>query len=171
MSKYAKKFQFSSGTAPVLLVIDMQTNFTTDQELIAIVESEIAEAVALEHPVVLVQYRWCGEIHQALSSAAGLSDHNQLQFPVTKSDDNGASEILGTCRRLGIKLDHIRVCGVNTNACVEDTVLEMSSQLPNSLIEVLGYACRNEKTANDYRAFARRNVRVIKDLPQYAAAA
>lgn len=147
----------------MLLVIDMQVNFTNDSQLISIVENEIVDAIAAEQPVLLVKYRWCGDVHQVVTQAAALSDDLQSQFPVMKSDDNGASEILGTCRRRGIELDHIRVCGVNTNACVEETVLALASQLPNSLIEVLGYACRNAKTENDYTPFVRRNVVVTKE--------
>lgn len=165
MSRYRNKLVSVSIASPVLVVIDMQKNFTTDAGLIQVVEREITLAVEAQTPVVIVDYKFCGDVYESLLHAAQLEAGSDLRFTVSKNDDNGAAEILGSCRRRGISLDYVRICGVNTNACVRDTTMALARQLPRSLFDLLGYACRNAFGPNDYRDFAARNVAVLKDEP------
>ncbi len=165
MSKYRNKLVSVSTASPVLVVIDMQKNFTADAGLIQVVEREIMLAVQSQTTVVIVDYKFCGDVHESLLDAAQLEVGSDLRFAVTKNDDNGAAEILGACRRRGISLDYLRICGVNTNACVQDTTMALAHQLPRSRVELLGYACRNASGPNDYKDFVGRNISVLKDEP------
>lgn len=171
MSKYRNKLVSVSTASPVLVVIDMQKNFTTDAGLIQVVEREVALAVEARTPVVIVDYKFCGDVHEILLDAAELDVGSDLRFAVTKHDDNGAAEILGGCRRRAISVEYLRICGVNTNACVQDTTMALARQLPRSRVELLGYACRNSSGPNEYRDFVGRNVAVLKDEPVLEMAA
>jgi nicotinamidase-related amidase len=167
MSKYRMKFNFAASDKPILVIIDMQPNHTSDLLLLNVIKHEITQAVANQLPVVLVQYLQCGEIYSELLDAAQLEPGSQLRFIIGKSNDNGAAEVLGSCRKNGLDLTHIKICGVNTNACVEETTLALAKQLPNSLIEVLGYACRNKNSTNDFKPFRQRNI-VITERNTFA---
>ncbi|MDX1986471.1 MAG: hypothetical protein SFV17_07275 [Candidatus Obscuribacter sp.] len=171
MSKYRNKLVSVSTASPVLVVIDMQKNFTSDAGLIQVVEQEITFAVESQTPVVIVDYKFCGDVYQSLLDVAQLEVGSELRFAVTKNDDNGAAEILGSCRRRGISLEYVRICGVNTNACVLDTTMALARQLPRSRVELLGYACRNSFGPNDYRDFVGRNIAVLRVEPSLSMAA
>jgi hypothetical protein len=54
-----------------------------------------------------------------------------------KETDGGAAEVFEACMDEGYWPENFRICGVNADGCIFETVVGLRAKLPNSRIEVL----------------------------------
>ncbi|CAB4196762.1 Isochorismatase-like [uncultured Caudovirales phage] len=147
-----------------LIVIDVQSSFTAAKQkrVLTNCEKEIDKAIKNNCSIVFVEYFDCGKTSKRLTN---LTINYRKTYIVTKYDDDGSPEILSLFKSNRLP-KNIKVCGVNTDACVLDTVCGLSNlkRFKSSKIEVISNACGsdyNHKNGLDQIAiFANKNVRV-----------
>jgi len=136
----------------MLFVIDMQDKFLQDiaclrsrWSFVGSVAKVVRRANDLEMPIVFVEYVGHGKTTPALHEAARGQFH-----VIRKRLDNGSDDILSFLEEEeGIDLDDpanyptLTFCGVNSDACVKETVAGVVRQ---------GFKCRivQEATANTW---------------------
>lgn len=124
----------------VLTIIDMQARFPSSQntDTIAAVLRLIAKAIERNWPVILVEFYAHGptdeRITDALTGYAGLV----REF---KYNEDGSEEIWEACVEHELPGSRFVICGVNTHACVKDTVFGMARLMPDTAIEIIQDAC------------------------------
>ena len=106
-----------------LVVIDMQKRFLKMIEDSKEIERKclrlINNAAKVKSPILFVEYKECGKtISTLLKEAKSLTDK---VYRVIKSYDDGGEEILYALNKYKLP-EHIKVCGVNTDACVAASV-------------------------------------------------
>ena len=145
---------------PTLVVIDMQTTFRASfkPSVVVGVTTEIIKAKEKLLPIVVVEYKNCHPTHKALLDLLKNYPHKAR---ITKSGDDGSSEVIRTLRRRGFNQDYIRVCGVNTDACVWATAEGLLKKLRYAQIEVVKSACATEFDFNWRRYFKHRRMILI----------
>ena len=125
----------------MLVVIDIQPDFDTAAKVIQPCQAAIRAAEKNNEVITIVEYRNHGWTFPELTNLLyGYERH----FPVLKSQDGGGFEVYNSFLRK--KLPHprvIKVCGVNTNACVLETVRGLSKLFYKSSIRVLSRACNS----------------------------
>jgi nicotinamidase-related amidase len=130
-----------------LVIIDMQPYFRAarnNRKLINKIKQEIERAKKLNNSIMLVYMPCCSKrITSALVAAIRGYDKGSI---VAKAWTDGHGEIL---KALPAKT-HLRFCGVNTDACVRDTVLSMAANYPKQFkIEVVANGCASEYFGHD----------------------
>jgi len=124
----------------VLTIIDMQPRFPGSQnnDTIAGVLRLIAKAIERNWPVILVEFYAHGptdeRIIEALNGYAGLV----REF---KYNEDGSEEIWEACIEHELPGSRFIICGVNTHACIKETVFGMARLMPDSAIEIVQDAC------------------------------
>jgi hypothetical protein len=126
----------------VLCVIDMQPAAfiaSRDSTLIEKVIEEIKISMKKGEYIIIVDYKNCGETNQdILNNVIGY----QFVRYVTKAQDDGSEEIVETMKNFTLtSKETIKVCGVNTWACVLRTFEGLAEKLPHSTIVVLEDVC------------------------------
>jgi nicotinamidase-related amidase len=120
-----------------LVVIDMQPYFSTTRcvKLVANCLREIKAAKRLGNHVMLVRLGQYGKSLEKLYRSLRGYDNRSY---VTKWRQSGATDVL-----YGLpKKTHLKFCGVNTDLCVQDTVLDIANDYPRRYkIEVVADAC------------------------------
>lgn len=126
----------------VLVVIDMQPGYPASQDVITqwFVKQEIERAIKLNLPILLVDYdpHEMGEIYPAFTD---LVKGYRLSKPVSKHTTDGSKEVARACLKHGFSLSNLRVCGVNSDACVLETVQSLVEQHTDCHITVVQDAC------------------------------
>jgi nicotinamidase-related amidase len=144
------------------LIIDMQPLFDAAEKtnVIVGVTAEIVRAMTEKAPIMVVEFAGCGETHQSILD---LLKGYRLKARIGKLGDDGSMEITRALNRTGFSSRQLRVCGVNTNCCVEATVMGLVQRLPNSKIEVVKNACEWCGVGRyDWRRYFRhRNVKLV----------
>lgn len=130
----------------VLLVIDMQTAFRaaknkkTQKNCIL----EIKKAMDKEYPIVFLEYEECGKTLPTLLGVLTSSQYNKF-YIVKKSSNDGSSKLLNFFKKKGLPRTDMRVCGVNTDCCVLETVEGLDAKLSKQFkIQVVEKACYSE---------------------------
>lgn len=126
-----------------LCLIDLQDEFDDafTPSLLENVEREVKSAIKLNRDILVVLYHGCGPL---IRDIAYLLRGYPRKHTIWKRDDDGGSEITAA---LAMRPQHVRVCGVNTDACVGESVSSMSelfgdyNQLKRKRIQVVGDAC------------------------------
>jgi len=133
----------------MLIIIDMQKEFSASEQALPSVIKEIKKARRNKEPVVIVQYEGDGTTMYRVTRE--LKGYKYLV--VTKSTDDGGGDIIKALSAVSNNLNSsntynlsrvksIKVCGVNTSACVIKTVKTLSYlRIP---IKVLSSACNND---------------------------
>jgi len=62
-----------------------------------------------------------------------------------KNHNDGSKEFIKACERHRFNKSHIRVCGVYTEYCVQETTEGLHERLPGSTIEVVVRACNGDE--------------------------
>ena len=141
-----------------LIVIDMQEYFEAacDTETQRACKKAIRKAMKDNATILLVEYRGCG---RTAATLAGLVDGYKNAHVVKKSDDNGGYEVVRKLRKKRLPRSTLRICGVNTDACVEATVYGIKKNMKNRLpeIQVLADACNSCENH-------RRGLRSLKEM-------
>lgn len=123
-----------------LVIIDMQPDFIKYQpdidKLIAAVIEEIKIARSNNNPIIVLEYHGNGKTDARLRKH--LDDY-QRTFYLKKFGDSGASELLRFFEGKSWGVISLRVCGVNTTACVFKTVLDLHNA--KMWVEVVSWAC------------------------------
>jgi nicotinamidase-related amidase len=126
-----------------LCLIDLQEEFldSITENLLKNVEKEVKTAIRLNRDIIVVLYRDCGPL---IREVANLLRTYPRQRTIWKRDDDGGYEVTAA---LAMMPQHVRVCGVNTDACVGETVESMSelfeenATLRRKRIQVVSKAC------------------------------
>ena len=128
------------GDIAVLTIIDMQPRFPSSQnsDTIAGVLRLIAKAIERNWPVILVEFYAHGVTDERITEA--LRDY-PLCVRELKYNEDGSEEIWETCVEHELPGSRFIICGVNTHACVKETVFGMARLMPDSAIEIVKDAC------------------------------
>lgn len=148
---------------PTLVVVDMQPCFeaSLDVDVIVGVTCEIVKARQRGAPIILVEYRGFDIQDRTHDAFYDLLRNYKRRAIIGKSDDDGSREILQTLKRRQFNSRHLRICGVNSDACVWSTVEGLLEKLDNARIDVVKRACGSEDPF-DWRRFLRhRNLRLV----------
>lgn len=136
-----------------LIVIDMQHRFEASQQewLQENIALKIQEFIACDEPIIFVEYsehiykdgkdsgvRIDDPTYQLLHAAA--KDYTLLRT-VFKDYNDGSCEIIRCMNEERWNPDIIQICGVNLDACVEETVIGLIDFLPEKEYLVLEDCC------------------------------
>jgi nicotinamidase-related amidase len=146
-----------------LVIIDMQPRFEasaekkTNKEII----KQIQEAKKKKAPIIVLEY-W-GEPKTRLNIRRALGNYEKVHR-VIKENDSGASVLKPVLRALDKddkKKIILKVCGVNTGACVYRTVKDISTYHRVKQVHVIWDGC-NDNWGTQPTVFKRlKNCRVI----------
>ena len=146
---------------PTLVVVDMQPEFEAafHPNVVIGVTQEIINAKNVGAPIILVEYRDGG---QTFDGFFKLLKNYKNKALVRKNRDDGSREVIQAIKRRKFNPYHLRVCGVNSDACVWSTVEGLLGKLNRSRIEVVKQACFTEDRTFDWRQFLRhKNLRLV----------
>ena len=141
-----------------LVIVDMQPKFVAANtpRVIVGVTREILEAKQRKSGIIFLEYNpTCemGRTHEGLFSLIRGYPHKSR---VTKNEDDGSLSVVQAIRRRGFANRTLRVCGVNTDCCVYETIKGLLGRLERSRIEVVKDACDSEWIKDyDWRSFAK----------------
>lgn len=138
-----------------LIVVDMQPDFSAanDPSVIVGVTREILEAKRKNSGIIFLEYSDTGRTHEGFSSLIRGYRHKAR---VTKDDDDGSLEVVKALCRRGFGKRTLRICGVNADCCVFDTVNGLLGRLDQVQIQVVKDACGSEWSKDfDWRTFTK----------------
>lgn len=122
-----------------LVVVDMQPCFqaSQNQETIDRTKDLIRQAVKDGAPIVFLEYSGYDKEEGSTDSRlrATVEGYNQVHYKL-KHHNDGSRQVKETVDEHGYPTDTIRVCGVNTNYCVRETVLGLKELKIAKKIEV-----------------------------------
>lgn len=72
-----------------------------------------------------------------------LTDDYDRVFITRKGDDNGSHEVRKTIKDNKLPSRRVRVCGVNTDCCVLETVCGLNRSMKQTKIEIIPKACNS----------------------------
>lgn len=128
-----------------LVVIDAQTGewSANKEELLCALERQIKIARERGWAIVfLVTQPWRkGQVFERLTK---LVEGYPRTFTRYKAFDNGAGELVDVCYDFRYPTGMFRVCGVNTDKCVQDTIKGVLKALPQAGIRVIAEACNSD---------------------------
>jgi len=144
-----------------LIIVDMQPVFRASREpnTIIAVTHEIFMAKQNNHAILIVEYARSGKSHTGF-------DHLLKGYPhksrIKKWDDDGSKEVIRALIRRKFPTNLLRVCGVNTDCCVFETVTGLLCRLGKTKIEIVKKACNSESTDFDWRGYYKHpNLRLV----------
>ena len=117
--------------------IYLQPGFAAAPLVAHVARQELLRAKKHNYGVILLQYEKHGPTLMQITS--GIKHHKVT--PVWKNSDDGSIEILDTAFAEGYNVDVIRICGVNTDLCVLQTVLGLRKFSPESKILIRKDGC------------------------------
>lgn len=123
-----------------LVVIDMQSYFTSahNRKTLKSVKSLISQAMKDRQPIILVEYSDCGS---SMPSLYRLTEHYSYLYVIRKQQDDGSAEISRLIRGMKLPATNIKVCGVNTDCCVYESVMGLKRRMRNTNFEIVENAC------------------------------
>lgn len=126
-----------------LIIIDMQPHFSAsnDFNVIDACKAEIKKAIDARASIIFVEYMGAGATNPSLVS---LTDLYKKTFLVRKDDDSGATEVTRVIKQNNLAHKNIVVCGVNTDACVLETVAGLTIRFKKSKFKIISEACNSE---------------------------
>lgn len=149
----------------IFLSIDLQPEFIAarNEYIKKIAQEEVKRAIRFNYGIVFLEYasskysKFSPTWPEIKELAAGYKN----QVTVLKKDDDGGSEVMDAAFAHKLKLNKVRVCGVNTDMCVHDTVRTLSTLSPASKIIIRKDGCGSSRK-NDFTKFEPyRNVKII----------
>jgi nicotinamidase-related amidase len=127
----------------MLLIIDMQKGFTATSYVAAEVATEVRKARRRREPIILVECNERPEVDwgpTVVEVKKALRGYDQ-QVLVTKRACDGSREVIAAIENTGFNHDIIRVCGVETNICIQKTVDGLAAHYKTSRIKLIARAC------------------------------
>jgi len=127
-------------TSYTLVVIDMQSYFDSahNRKTLKSVKKLISEAMEDWQPIILVEYSGCGS---TMPSIYRLTQNYSELYIIRKSRDDGSSEISRLIRGMKLPSNNIKVCGVNTDCCVYESVMGLKRKMRAANFEIVETAC------------------------------
>lgn len=141
-----------------LVIVDMQPHFVAANTpgVIVGVTREILEAKRRKSGIIFLEYKPTDEMGRTHEGLFSLIKGYPHKARVTKDDDDGSLEVVKALRRRGFAKHTLRVCGVNTDCCVYETIVGLLDRLDRSKIEVVKDACESEWNRDyDWRSFTK----------------
>ncbi len=148
-------------TGPVLVVMDMQPGFKAAEDAITqwFVKQEITRAREEGRPIIIVEFD-AHEMGETFDSIKALIEGYDRAVIIPKSQDDGSTEIFNACEKNNFSTASFRMCGVNSDACLLESIQMMAEKLPMCRITVVQDACNcltgrtNDVWHEDYPAIA-----------------
>jgi len=103
---------------------------------------EIKRAIQDKSAIVFVEYKSAGS---TLYDLKKLVNNYPMWDLAIKNTDCGAIEVLDTIEKAGYNKRRLRICGVNIECCVKDTIIKLAKLLPETKIEVIREACNGNQ--------------------------
>ena len=134
-----------------LVIVDMQYRFLAARGNKIRSESlkQIQEAKDNNHLIIILEYQSFGRTLPSIRKM--LEDYDNVYY-LDKSDCDGSRELVGLFTGLRKWPKNISFLGVNTNECVQDTVLEFffytKRENKNIKVKVIKDCCRHYKSSN-----------------------
>lgn len=122
-----------------LVIIDMQAEFPAacNKSVISKIEKEIDKAISNNSPIVFLEYVG---YKRTISKLFNRVDGYENSYFIRKYEDDGSKPLINLIK--GFKLPKtLKVCGVNTDACVYKTVIGLTKNSSTLKIEVISKAC------------------------------
>lgn len=131
----------------ILVVVDMQTSFEAARyaSVIRNCKREISKAVRDRAPIIFLEYSGREGTNSALLS---LTKNYNNVFIGVKSADDGSLQVSNIISDNNLPKTNFKVCGVNTDYCVYDTVDGLNYRFKNAKINVIGDACGSNYNHN-----------------------
>lgn len=126
-----------------LVVVDMQASFeaANNRRVRENCKRELERAMESGAAILFVEYVGQGP---TIPSLVKLTDDYERTFIVRKNDDDGSREVAKVIRDNKLPAKRIKVCGVNTDCCVFETVCGLTNRLSTANLEVIGDACNSD---------------------------
>lgn len=107
-----------------LVIIDMQKQFYAANKklIIKACQREIKRAIKNKEPIIFVEYKFHGRTMRELKDLVKDYKHKHTTI---KESNSGAYQIHNAIQKHNLH-KNLRICGVNTDACVLDTVEELN---------------------------------------------
>ncbi len=122
----------------VLCIIDMQpVGFDNSNLIVENVIQLVREAIVNKAFIVVAQFKRCGETHINIINEIQTYPYKEYIWHNKNDKSKPIQEILNS---LNILVRQIKVCGVNTEYCVKDTVHGLSKKF-HIPIKVIENAC------------------------------
>ncbi len=117
-----------------LVIVDMQPSWFTpagEDNVIAGCRRAIQRAMRNKNPVIFVE--WDGKTHPTASELTTLTDGYNRTFTLAKTCQDGSPQVVELMKKKRLPKRIVRVCGVNTTACVLATVKGLREKLSSTL--------------------------------------
>lgn len=126
-----------------LVVIDVQPEFDAalNPNLRMACQKKLRVAKRKRADILFVEYEGAGNTYADLVEV--VKDYSRA-FWVEKYYDDGSQEVINAINHHSLRYKTLKVCGVNTDACVRDTVRGLSQKLSASKIKILANACYSD---------------------------
>lgn len=143
-----------------LVVVDMQPDFpaSNDPKTLSAVEREVRKAIKRGFGVVVLEVPYFSPLDEeglkpTHRSILKLLDGYSRYRVTQKRWSDGSCQVVRMCEDYKFANKRFRVCGVNTDACVLETVLGLAQRLPESKIKVIKDACNTAFNQNCWDKF------------------
>lgn len=133
---------------PILLLIDIQPEFSAAKRIIKPVLKEVYKAIQNQRTIFCLEF---GPV-PTYAKIKKLLKSYPLTCNLQKWDDDGSASVLYEMVRH--RFDHFRVCGVNSDICVLDTVLGIRKK-SNIPIVIVRKACATYNSSWSWDKFPR----------------
>ncbi len=141
--------------------MDMQPGFKASQDAITqwFVKQEVTRAREEGRPIIIVEFD-AHEMGETYESIKSLAEGYDRAVTISKSSDDGSKEILKACEAKGFSTQTFRMCGVNSDACLLESIQGLVEKLPECRITVVQDACNcltgkaNDVWYEDYPAIS-----------------
>jgi len=130
-----------------LIVVDLQKEFTAANNISTInaCQNLLIQAMEDNATIIFLEFIGCG---RTMETIYDLVDNYYNIYVLKKPSCDGSSYIKKLTASFEIPTMHFKVCGVNTDACVLDTVLGLSHSYPDAVVEVIESACNSDLDHN-----------------------
>lgn len=144
-----------------LVVVDMQFSFSASRnpKTIRNCEKQILQAMKNKCPIIFLEFKDYGPTLPELATL--VESYNKAYF-LTKSENDGSEEVLELLKKKRLPRRTFKVCGVNTDFCVLETVSGLLCRFKRSNIAVIKSACNtiysNRDGFQSMKSFSKRVV-------------
>lgn len=130
-----------------LVVIDCQRQFVAARKksIVQNCKSLIALAMQDSANIIFLEYVGFGKTNNTLTKL--IDSYTGAHF-IRKTECSGSDNIFDVRNAFCLQTQHFKICGVNTDQCVQFTVIGLSDLFPDSVIEVISDACSSDTKRN-----------------------
>jgi nicotinamidase-related amidase len=137
-----------------LVVVDMQSGFDTSFGALNGCIREVQQAVIDKAGIIFLEYHgFYGDAYGfTLPQLKALVDGYSRAYYVPKGADDGSIEVVEAIEKYRMSKLHIKVCGVNTDACVLATVQGLIQKCDKVYLQVIADACNGFNNTNGFNS-------------------